>query len=279
MGWFERQAAGRDPQEVSREHGRYVRAAGVDRALQALAGPFGVRRFLVRFSVRGARVRVTAVEAIPLSWGGGPPPADPSGDNRAQLEKALARLHANMAMGSRWTRGAASFLRDARGAATLRLVFDDDADDSRLDDLSMPPKPGHPLEAPETRELFATWEHGMVAVHQRSARFPQDHAAWEIEEDRLTLHYGGDPDEGEQPTRTERRRCKVLATYSPVAGELAWQCDPLFEEAVFSWKRFPSTFDAAMQVGLLAAARIGADLLLALSTDEHGTVLTVAVRA
>ncbi len=279
MGWFERHAAGRDPREVSREQGRYVRAAGVDRALEALAGPYGVRRFLVRFAVRGARVRVTALEAIPLSWGGGPPPADPSAQLRSRLEQALGRLHTNMASGPRWSRGAASFLRDARGGASLRLVFDEDADEARLDDLPMPPKPGHPLEAPETRDLFAAWEHGMVAIHQRSARFPQDHAAWEIEGDWLTLHYGGDPDEGEQPTRTERRRCQVLATYSPKAGELTWQCAPLFEEAVFSRKSFPSTFDAAMQVGLLAAARIGADLLLALSTDERGTVLTVAVRA
>lgn len=279
MGWFERQATGRDPREVSREHGRYVRAAGVDRALEALAGPFGVRRFLVRFSTRGARVRVTAVEAIPLSWGGGPPPADLGAELRGRLEQALARLHTNMASGPRWSRGAASFLRGARDGATLRLVFDEDADQATLDDLPMPPKPGHPLEGAETRDLFAAWEPAMLEIHRRSSRFSQDYAAWEIEGDRLTLHFGGDPDAGERPSRTEHRRCQVLATYSPASGELSWQTAPLFEEPLFAWKAFPATFDAAMQVGLLAAARIGADLLLALAVDDRGTVLTVAVRA
>ena len=47
MSWFAAQSEGRDPQELSRELGRYLRAARVDRALDGLAGAFGCRRFLV----------------------------------------------------------------------------------------------------------------------------------------------------------------------------------------------------------------------------------------
>lgn len=277
MGWFERQSAGRDPRAVSREHGRYVRAAGVDRALEALAGPYGVRRFLVRFATRGARVRVTAVESIPLSWGGGPPQDDPGAQLRSRLEAALHRLHLNMAGQARWSRGAASVVRGARGDASVRLVFDEDADQATLDELPMPPKPGHPLEAAETRRLFMEWEPSMVALHHRSAQFPQDHAAWEIDGDRLTLHYGGDPDEGERPERSAERRCQVLATFSPASGEFAWQVEAPFSEVLFTWESFPATFDAAMQVSLLAAARMQAQALLALPLDDNGRTLTVAV--
>ena len=74
MGWFERQLEGRAPEDVEKEHGRYLRAAGVDRAIDALNGPYGVRRYIIRFGENEGRVRVSDIEAVPLSCGGGPPP-------------------------------------------------------------------------------------------------------------------------------------------------------------------------------------------------------------
>ena len=279
MSWFERQARGRDPDAVSREHGRYLRAAGVDRALEQLAGPFGVRRFLLHFEARGARVRVRAIDAIPLAWGGGPPPPDPTGGARKAVEVALTRLHLNMSTGPRWGRGAASYLRDARGDASIQLVFDDDADDASLDLLPMPPRPGHPLEVPETRALVAHWEPAMAELHAASARMGRGHDAWEIQDDRrLLLHFGGDPDEGPPPTETRRRRCQVLGTFDPRTGLFTWRTDgPLFDEKVFGWDAFPATWAAATELALLAAARLGAAWLLVEPVGEHGMVLMAAV--
>ena len=218
MSWFERQARGRDPGEVSSEHARYIRAAGVDRALAELSGPFGVRRYLVRFAARGARVRVSSIDAVPLAWGGGPPASDPRGTLRAQLEKALSRLHANMASGPAWARGAAGVVRDAKGQIDIRLVFDEDADQAALDDLRAP-RPGHPLEAPETLHLLAQWAPAIADLHARSARAGDDWSGWDVKDDRvLLLHYGGGPGGDAPPSRTERHDCRTLATYSPRSG-------------------------------------------------------------
>ncbi len=281
MSWFERQARGRDPEAVSKEHARYLRAAGVDRALDTLSGPYGVRRFLVHFAARGARVRVSAVDAIPLGWGGGPPPPDPTGKARAELERALTRLHANMATGPRWEQGAVGYVRDARGQATVMAVFDEDAEKASLEDLPPPPKPGHPLEEPETRALIAQWEPAMAELHARSSKVAPTWAAWEIKEDRqLFLYFGGDPDEGPPPTETRRAPCQVLATFEPRWGRFTWRAaSPLFSERLFGWDSFAATWDAANEVTLLAAARMQARWLFMQPIDDAGGVIFAAVFA
>lgn len=278
MSWFERQARGRDPGEVSSEHARYIRAAGVDRALAELSGPFGVRRYLVRFAARGARVRVSSIDAVPLAWGGGPPASDPRGTLRAQLEKALSRLHANMASGPAWARGAAGVVRDAKGQIDIRLVFDEDADQAALDDLRAP-RPGHPLEAPETLHLLAQWAPAIADLHARSARAGDDWSGWDVKDDQvLLLHYGGGPGGDAPPSRTERHDCRTLATYSPRSGDFTWRTDgPLFDEKVFGWEAFPATWDASMELALLAAARLQAARLFVQPVDDYGMVLMVAV--
>jgi hypothetical protein len=278
VGWFERQCSGRDPGEVSKEHARYVRAAGVDRALDELAGPFGVRRFLVRFSLRGAAMRLDSVDAMPLNWGGGPPPEDPSGRVRARLEATLGRLHRNMATGPAWSRGAISYVRDAQGRTEVQLSFDDDADDTRLDALPLPGPPGHPLEDPGTEHMMRAWEGPMAEVQVRSAAVTPDWDEWEVIDDHtLVLYWGGGP-EGPPPTDTRRARCRTLATYQPRWSRFTWRTgDPLFEDAVFSVEFFPATFDAAVELALVAAARLQARWLFVQPYDESGSVLMVAV--
>ena len=71
MSWFARQAQTSTPEKVTRDQGRYLRAAGVDRALDQWAGPYGVRRFVVRFA------------------DGGPVPATHQRDPHASIQEPL----------------------------------------------------------------------------------------------------------------------------------------------------------------------------------------------
>lgn len=271
MSWFNRQAEGRNPEAVAREHGRYLRAAGVDGAMDALAGPFGVRRFLVFFQRKGAAVLVDSVEAIPLAWGGGPPPEDPTGSRTGALEKSLTALQRNMATGPSWDRGAVGYVRDAEGRAQVFPAFDEDADVVRLDSLPVPGPPGHPLESPDYERLLARFEPAMGRLQARTAAKSQDWDWWEVHGERLLLHM---PDGS-----TTKLAGKALATFSPARGLYAWQvAKPLFDEEVFTWPEIAATMDAAMELGLLSAARLDAAwLLMAPVEDEDGTVLLVAV--
>lgn len=278
MGWFERQCKGRDPAEVSKEHARYVRAAGVDRALDELAGPFGVRRFLVRCVVKGAAVRVDSIDAMPLSWGGGPPPEDPSGRVSGRLTSALARLHRNMATGPVWNRSAISYVRNAQGQTEVQLSFDEDADDTQLDGLPLPGPPGHPLEAPETEHMIRAWEGPTAELQLRSAAVTPDWDEWEVIDDHTLVRYWGGGPDGPPPKDVQRSRCRTLATYAPRWSRFTWRTGaPLFDDAVFGVAYFPATFDAAVELALVAAARLQARWLFVQSCDDAGSVLMVAV--
>jgi hypothetical protein len=272
MSWFAAQSEGRDPQELSRELGRYLRAARVDRALDGLAGAFGCRRFLVRFVLRSGKVRLEGVEAVPLGWGGGPPPPDPRGDRRAELERCLTMLQRNMSTGPRWERGALAYLRDAQGRTEIIPTFDDDADLVVLDDLSAPGPPGHPLEDPAYGELLALHEAKMGELHQRSRQVAEDWDWWEVRDDRLlVLHYDAPPSE-------RRLRCLTLATFEPAKGRFTWRTDgALFPEVPFQPGSFAATLDAAVELCLLATARMGGRWLLVQEVEDGGAQLLVGV--
>ena len=277
MGWFDRQAAGRPAAEVAREHGRYVRAAGVDRALDALSGPFGLRRYVVRFERRGQKVRVVSVEAQPLGTGGGPPPEDPSGQRLAALEKALTALQRNMATGPAWERGVVSYLRDARGRATLAPFFDEDSDQLSLDSLPIPGPGSHPLETPEYLDLMGLWAPRMAEVQARTTGVSADWDLWEIKDDRL-LELQFDVDDQDRPGEVRRLRCRTLATFDPRWGRFKWQVPgPLFDEKVFASGEIHCDFAAASELCLLTCARLRASWLFVSACDDAGRLLMVAV--
>lgn len=267
MSRFVRTASGKvGPAPPSTDHARYLRACGIDRALERLNGPFGVRRYLLVFQKRGEQVVVTDLEAVPLAWGGGPPPEDPFGEGIAEVEKALTRLQRNMALGPRWERGVLGVLRDRFGNTQLFPAFDGDADEAMLDDLPVPPKPGHPLESPGWTEALARYGPEMARIQARSAAQHADRDNWSIEEGRLRFDDG----------RT--LPCRPLATFSPASRRFAWQVHkPLFDGEVWEWRDFLASWDAAMEVGLLACARLGASWLFVGRVDEEGTLLLVAV--
>lgn len=269
MGWFERQSMDRSARSVEQEHARYLRAATVPAALDALAGPYGVRRFLVRFARQGVVVRIQALDAIPLQWGGGPPPEDLSGERRRALEKALTRLQRNMALGPRWDRGVIGYLRDRDGAAQIMPLFDEDADMADLSKLPAPPPPGHPLEDPSYLRLIAQHEPKMHQIHARTAMLGGEWEDWSLEERRLELHY---------PDEVRRHDCQVLGVQDNTHRRFLWQTEgTLFEEPAFSERAFACDWNGANELCLLAAARLGADWLFVGDIGE-GRVLFGAAR-
>ena len=69
---------------------KQIQDTGVSEALDILAGPFGLRRFVVHFALVGTQVRIQGLEAVPLRIGGGPPPPDLSGEKMEALEELLS---------------------------------------------------------------------------------------------------------------------------------------------------------------------------------------------
>lgn len=280
MGWFQRQAAGRPEREVASEHARYLRAAGVDRALDVLAGPFGLRRFLVIFQARPIgsgrqQVQVADVVAMPLASGGGPPKADPTGEALPALEVALTRLHANMSSGPAWSRGLIGYLRDGKGRVELLPLFDDDADAGTIDRLPVPPGPGHPLEQPAWARLLATWESRMQAVQARTARVRPDWTDWTVDGETLTLSYGEGPS-----ARTQRFRCHAVATFAPTRSRFAWQTTRRpGGESPFNQPELSADWGAAHEVALMTAAMLDAAWLFAGEFGDEGELLYAAVAA
>lgn len=271
MTWFDRQLNGRSPEEVELEHGRFLRAAGVGRALDALSGTFGVRRYVVRFGESGGQVRVSELETVALSCGGGPPAPDPTGERIAQLEKALTSLHRNMSTGPRWETGAIAVLRNSEGGTDLLPLFDEDAAESRLEDLPNPGPPGHPLETPEYRRLLAEHEAQMAAVHGETARLGRTWSEWAVSEDDQNLELVFE-------SGVQRYKCRTLATFDPSKSWFEWEVEePLFPNDVFSWAGFASDFDPAIELGMLATARLGAAWLFVQVFDPDGSVVLVAV--
>ncbi|MCB9778507.1 MAG: hypothetical protein H6742_08100 [Alphaproteobacteria bacterium] len=285
MSWFDRQVRGRDRDEVMREHARYVRAAGVDVALDGVAGPYGLRRFIVRFAARptGAgrfQVELTDILAMPLAAGGGPPPQDPTGDHRVRLEQALRRLHANMSVGPAWSRGAIGYVRDGKGHTQLVLWFDEDVDGARIDDLRVPPGQGHPLEQPAWFRLLAHLEHKMAQLHSRSSSMPTDHDLWEVDDGVLLQHFGAlgpGPDGEERFARTQRFRCEPLAVYFPRHQRLAWQTTRRPGGSLFADDELVADWTGAHEVALAAATELGAAWLFSGEFGDRGERLYCAV--
>lgn len=275
MSWLLRQAVGRSESEVQREHARYLRAAGVDRALEAMAGPYGLRRFMVAFQAVPAgagRLRVELVEllAMPLSLGGGPPPPDPDGRHRAALETALTRLQINMASGPAWSRGVLGYVRDGRGRSEILPAFDEDADVASLDALPVPSGPGHPLEQPAYAHLLATWEPRMRALQERSARLALAFDGWEVHDDRLRLELA----EG----RALEFPCQPLLSFAPARGRLSWQTARRpGGERPFDAPEVLVDWSGAHELALLAGACLDAAWLFNGEFGEQGELLYAAV--
>ena len=110
MSWLERQVS-EYGERVAEDIQRYLRTTGVAQEIHFISGPYGVRRFLLHFQVKGAMVSILEIESIPLQGGGGAPTMT-SKENLKELERALTRLYNNMQGGLHWSRGVLGCIRD-----------------------------------------------------------------------------------------------------------------------------------------------------------------------
>ena len=253
---------------------KQIQDTGVSEALDILAGPFGLRRFVVQFALVGTQIRIQGLEAVPLRIGGGPPPPDLSGEKMEALEKALGRLHRDS---GDWRQGAIGYVRDARGKTRLLPVFGRDSSDARVDTLPMPGPPAHPLETPVYLKLRESLVAPCKEVYARSQAIGSPWEEWEVEDD-TALHLHIALDASGEPRRTRSHPCQVLGTYEPAWSRFTWRLEEaLFPEQAFALGDFSCTWDAAMELGLICAARLSADWLFVQPVDDRGTVLLVAV--
>ena len=271
MSWFARNLQGRDPDELDEELGRFLRAAGVDRALEQMCGPYGCRRFVIRYSIQGATVALTDLETHPLPFGGGPP--DPRGAEDAfqPLAAAVNRLHRNMGTGLPWSRGAVAVLRDAEGRMDILPLFDEDADEAQLADLGLPGPPGHPLEGSLYKDLVDANEAGMGAVHGETSRRRGSWSGWTISDDDTTLTLN-------HTTGTSRHRIRVLGTFHPTTNRFMWATDgALFDEPVYTSSSYSATMDSVMELSMATCARLGATWLFMETMNPQGDWVLAAV--
>ena len=271
MGWFDRQLDGREPEALDDELGRLVRAAGVDRCLHTICGPYGIRRFVIRFELKGDRVVLTDLETHPLPQGGGPP--DPRGAEEGiqPLEAAINRLYINMVGNMPWSRGAVAVLRDAFDAFEILPLFDDDADAAVLADLGVPEGPGHPLESYEYRDTVAAHEAQMAAVHAETSRRRGSWTDWSISSDDRTLVLTQSSGETRHPIR-------VLGTFHPSTNRFAWATDSApFDELLYTTRSFSATLDTVMELSLVTTARLGGTWLFLEKFGEGDDIVLGAV--
>jgi hypothetical protein len=270
MSWFERNLKGRNPDELDKELGRYLRASGVDRALMQMCGSYGCRRFVIRYEVQGNSVVLTDMETHPLPFGGGPP--DPRGAEEGfqPLAAAINRLHQNMSTSLAWSRGAVGVLRDAQDRVEILPLFDEDADEAGLGDLEVPGPPGHPLEGHPYRDMIDANEAGMGAVHGETSRRRGSWTGWSISDDDATLTL-------EHRTGTTRHRVRVLGTFHPGSNRYVWATGgALFDEPVFESTSFSATMDAVVELGMATCSRLGATWVFMESIGAEGDMVVVA---
>ena len=271
MSWFERNLQGRSPDDLDVELGRFLRAAGVDRALEQMCGPYGCRRFVIRYEVQNGSVILTELETHPLPFGGGPP--DPRGAEEAfqPLSAAINRMHTNMSTSLPWKRGAVAVLRDADDRMEILPLFDEDADQAHLADLAMPGPPGHPLEGMLYKDLIDANEAGMAAVHAETSRRRGSWQGWDINEGdtSLTLHHA---------TGVTRHRVRVLGTFHSNSNRFIWATDgSLFDEDVYATPSYSATLDAVMELGFATCSRLGATWLFMETLESEGDLVLAAV--
>ncbi len=260
MSWFDRSRAERSVDEAHAALDAAVANSGLLDALHRASGPYGLRRWAVRFERRGGRARLVGVDAAPLPRGGGPPASSAFDGASSSLTTALDALHRALPPGFTFERGVVGFTRGADGAPTVSLRFDEDADGFRLDELPTPRGEPHPLEDPAFVRALVAWDTRMAALR---GRWIVARGAWSLREGWLTFD--------------ERRvRATPIATWR--AGRFVWSLDrPAGEEAPMVEPELDAPLSEAPGLVALAAAREGHDAVFQ-GTIEDGAQLWAGVR-
>lgn len=240
MPWFDRHVADGDEDAALTALDRAVARSRLVELLLTASGPYGLRRFGVRFELRGGRARIAGLETAPLPRGGGPPAANAFDAHARMLEGALDALHRALPAPFAFDRGVAGFVRDADGRPTLSLRFDEDADAFRLAELPMPRGEPHPLEDPAFVRALAAWD----------ARTAPLRARWTVARDDWSLTNGVLVSDG------LRGRAVAIATWTD--ARFTWCLDrPAADEAPFVEPELDVPLADAGTLALFAATRLG----------------------
>jgi len=248
-----------------------LQQAGVYDAVFNICGPFGVRRFVVRFESKGHTIDITEIETLPLQYGGGAPQAT-TPQNMKILKQTLKTLKHKMSGWATWEQGVLGVVRNCDNEMQVIPFFDSDVEGISVEHLPTPPQ-GHPLEDRAYLHLKASVQAQLEPVFMNTNAISHDWKEWEIDENILTLVYEDDIE-----STVERKRCQVLATLDQ-DGVWAWQVsEPLFSEEVFCWEYFLCDWDSAVELGMVCVARLnGTWLFYSLVSTDPQVTLFVAV--
>ena len=249
---------------------QYLQKAQVPEGLIRIAGSFGVRRFIVYFSISRGRALVQRVESVTLGHGGGPPSNDTT-DSRKVFGDVIMALHRSISAQHPFSKGALGFVRDSEGRYSILPYLEEDIEHAQLDDLPKPKK-GHPADSMDYKNLRAKNQMNIQRIQAKTHTIHQDWDQWSIANNQLTLQYT-------YPMfQTQNHRCQVLATFSMQDQTWTWQVEnPLLSEPIFVHHSFLFSLGAAMELGFICCAHLGCDWLLAAETegDDAGVHLLV----
>lgn len=261
MSWFDRHA-GEDPAAFFRRLGTALESAGVSAAVEAACGPFGLRRFVARAEVREGRVKLGAVDSVPLPKGGGPPSGAAWIAGVPALESSLTRFRRALPPAAQFTEVAIGVVRHEEGPLDLSLRMEEDAAALRPTDLPLPTGAAHPCEDPAYLRALAGWAPRLDAMR---ANFSVARSEWSLVDGRL--------DDGGR-----RVPAMALATWHPGQRRFEWLLDrPAAEEAPFVEPSFSLDQSGAMELVCFAALRLGAASVVQ-GTLETGVLVYLATR-
>lgn len=264
MAWFDRHLADADVDRTLDALDSAVRRSGLAEALARASGSHGLRRFVVRFELRGGRARMVGLDAPQLPRGGGPPAAMDAGARA--LEDALASLARGLPRPFSFERGAVGYVRSAEGFGepVLLLRFDEEADTLGTHDLPTPRGEPWAPEDPAYLRALAAWDARMAPVRARWTVAPATED-WSCTDG--TLRRPGLP-----PVRT-----LPLATYEN--GVHSWLLDsPAGDEAPLVESELACALGTTMELAAFAATRLGCVGGFT-GTTAGGTVFLAGTRA
>lgn len=270
MSWFDRSRGELPPEEAWARLGAVVEQAGVSKALHLAAGVHGLRRFVVRFELRGGRIRVTGLESEPLPKGGGPPAAAAFDAHIGGVEAALGALHRRMPAPFSFERGLVGVVRGGDGVIELAFRFDEDADTFRLAELPPPDGAPNPVEDPHYVKALAAWE-GRIAPVRARWLTPGRDDTWALEDGRLTVT---------GPAGARALPAEPIAVYWPRGSRFEWLTpEPVGEEAPFVEPVLTVETSAAMELAVFAAARLRrAGVFQGTVEGERGDIVFLALK-
>lgn len=269
MSWFDRNRGEIAVAEAWARLNEVVEQSRLGAAVQLASGPYGLRRFVVRFEVRGGRPRVTDLESEPLSKGGGPPNAASFAANVGAIEAALGQILRRFPTPFTWDRGALGVVRGSEGFS-LSFRFDEDADAYRLAELPYPTGEPHPLEEPAYVAALAAWERRIDPVRARWLS-PGREDTWTLDQNRLTIS---------GPAGNRVLGVDPVAIYWPRGSRFEWLVEtPVGEEAPFVEPVLTVEASGAMELAVFAAARMKrVGVFQAEIGGEKGEILFAALR-